>query len=79
MNRSLFNLLLRWLILALGVALAARLISGISYDNGVTLLIVALLLGFCNAVLRPILVLFTDPGRCNVSRETSKNSFYMKT
>ena len=60
-KNSLFNLLLRWAVLALGVALAARLISGISYDNGVTLLIVALLLGFCNAVLRPVLLLFTLP------------------
>jgi putative membrane protein len=60
-RNSLFNLLLRWAVLALGVALAARLISGISYDNGVTLLIVAILLGFCNAVLRPVLLLFTLP------------------
>jgi putative membrane protein len=60
-RKSLFNLLVRWAVLALGVALAARLISGISYDNGVTLLIVAILLGFCNAVLRPVLLLFTLP------------------
>jgi putative membrane protein len=60
-RNSLFNLLVRWAVLALGVALAARLISGISYDNGVTLLIVAILLGFCNAVLRPVLLLFTLP------------------
>jgi putative membrane protein len=61
MNRSLFNLLLRLVVLTLGVMLAARLVPGISYNNGGTLLIVAILLGFCNAVLRPVLLLFTLP------------------
>lgn len=61
MNRSLFNLLLRWLVMAIGVMLAARLVPGISYNNGGTLLVVVLLLSFCNAVLRPVLLLFTLP------------------
>jgi len=61
MNRSLFNLLLSWGILALGVALAARLVPGISYANGSALLFAVLLLSFCNAVLRPLLLFFTLP------------------
>lgn len=61
MNQSFFNLLLRWVVLALGVVIAARIVPGISYDDGVTLLVVVLLLSFCNAVLRPLLLLFTLP------------------
>jgi putative membrane protein len=61
MNRPLFNLLLRWLILALGVMLAASIVPGIKYADGGTLLVVVLLLSFFNAVLRPVLLLFTLP------------------
>lgn len=61
MKHPLVNLLVRWSILALGVVLAARIVRGISYDNGLTLLIVVLLLSFFNAILKPLLVLFTLP------------------
>ncbi len=60
--RSPFNqLLLRWLILALGVALATRLIPGIRCDDAGTLIAVVLLLSLFNAVLKPLMVLFTLP------------------
>jgi len=55
------NLLVRWLVLALGVALSAKIVPGISYDSGVTLLVVVALLSLFNAILKPVLVLFTLP------------------
>ena len=61
MNHPLSNLFVRWLVLALGVVLAAHIVPGIHYDSGTTLLVVVLLLSFCNAILRPLLVLFTLP------------------
>lgn len=61
MNSPLLNLLLRWLVLAIGVTLATKLVPGIACDDGVTLLVVVLLLSFFNAILKPLLVLFTLP------------------
>ena len=58
---SLTQLILRWAVLAVGVVLATKLVPGIRCDDGVTLLAVVLLLGFCNAILKPLLVLFTLP------------------
>jgi putative membrane protein len=55
------QLLLRWLVLALGVMLATKIVSGIRCDNGSTLIVVVLLLSFFNAILKPLLVLFTLP------------------
>lgn len=61
MNSAFNQLLVRWLVLALGVVLATRLVNGISYDSGATLLVVVLLLSFFNAILKPLLLLFTLP------------------
>ena len=61
MNHPFVNLLVRWLVLALGVALSATLVPGIGYDSPMTLVAVVLILSFCNAVLKPLLVLFTLP------------------
>ncbi len=61
MKNPLTNLLVRWSVLALGVALAAKIIPGISYKDGETLFVVVLLLSFFNAILKPLLVLFTLP------------------
>jgi putative membrane protein len=61
MNHAFVNLLLRWLILALGVILAEKLLPGISCDSSLTLLVVVLLLSFLNVVLKPLLLLFTLP------------------
>jgi len=55
------NLLLRWSVLAVGVALSARIVPGITYDSGVTLLVVVALLSLFNAILKPLLVVFTLP------------------
>ena len=54
-------LLLRWLVLALGVTLATRIVPGIRCDDGMTLIAVVVLLSFFNAILKPLLVLFTLP------------------
>lgn len=58
---SLFQLLLRWGVLALGVVLATKLVPGIRCDDGGALVAVVLLLSFFNAILKPLLVLFTLP------------------
>ncbi len=55
------QLLVRWLVLALGVLLATKLVSGISCSDGTTLIVVVLLLSFFNAILKPVLLLFTLP------------------
>jgi putative membrane protein len=55
------NLLMRWAILAVGVALSALIVPGITYDSGVTLLVVVALLSLFNAILKPVLVIFTLP------------------
>jgi putative membrane protein len=54
-------LLIRWVILALGVVLATKLVPGIECRDGSTLIAVVLVLSFCNAILKPLLVLFTLP------------------
>src|SRR6185503_13128716 len=55
------QLLVRWLVLALGVMLATKIVPGIRCDDGATLVVVVLLLSFFNAILKPLLVLFTLP------------------
>ncbi|MFA5954497.1 MAG: phage holin family protein [Patescibacteria group bacterium] len=54
-------LLYRWLLSAVALLLAAAIIPGIHVDGLFYALIVALILGFANAILRPIIVLLTLP------------------
>lgn len=61
MSSPLAQLLLRWLVLALGVMLATRIVPGITCQDGATLIVVVLLLSFFNAILKPLMVLFTLP------------------
>lgn len=61
MNNAFVNMLVRWLILALGVTLSTKLVPGVSYDTGSTLAVVVVLLSFLNTVLKPLLLLFTLP------------------
>ena len=61
MNSALSQLFMRWAILALGVTLATKLGIGIHCDSGSTLLVVVVLLSFFNAILKPLMVLFTLP------------------
>jgi putative membrane protein len=53
--------LLRTLITAVAIWVAARLVSGIQVQSVATLVIAALVLGIVNAVVRPVLVFFTFP------------------
>ena len=61
MNPRLVQLLVQWLVMALGVTLATKLVDGISCDSTATLIVVVLLLNFFNAIIKPVLVLFTLP------------------
>lgn len=61
MNHPFIALLVRWSVLALGVTIATKVIPGIHYDTLSTLIVVVLLLSLFNAVLKPILVLFSLP------------------
>lgn len=55
------SLIAHILVSALGLLLAARLVSGIEVINLYTALIAALILGLLNSVVRPILVILTLP------------------
>jgi putative membrane protein len=61
MNSPFLQLMVRWLIMALGVTLATKLVKGISCDSTETLIVVVMLLSFFNAILKPLMVLFTLP------------------
>ena len=61
MNSPFLQLLVRWVVLALGVTLATKLGIGIECRDGATLVAVVLLLSFLNAILKPLMVLFTLP------------------
>jgi len=61
MNNAFVSLLLRWLVLAFGVILSTKLVPGIKCDDTTTLAVVVLLLSLFNAVLKPLLMLFTLP------------------
>ncbi|MDB6036711.1 MAG: hypothetical protein JWM99_552 [Verrucomicrobiales bacterium] len=51
----------RWLVMTIGVMVAARIVPGITYESLGWLVFASLLLGICNAVLRPILTLLALP------------------
>ncbi len=53
--------LLRSLVSALGLFLAAKLVPSIRFDSEWTLLGAAVLLGVVNAIVRPLLVVLTFP------------------
>ena len=61
MKSPFLQLLARWLVLALGVMIATNVVPGITCERGTTLIVVVLLLSFFNAILKPLLVLFTLP------------------
>ena len=53
--------LVHWIVLAVALALTAWLLPGVQVDTFGALLVAALVLGFLNAVLKPVLVLLTLP------------------
>lgn len=61
MKHPLLQKLVRWSVLALGIALSTQIIHGISCDGPFTLFCVVVLLTFFNDILKPLLVFFTMP------------------
>jgi putative membrane protein len=59
--RRVLLVLQSWILLAVGILVAAALIPGIRYDTFGTLLLVVVLLSLLNAFLKPMLMLFTLP------------------
>jgi putative membrane protein len=58
------HLLIRWLVLAIAIAIAAWVVDGIQIDGGDGgLLAIAALFGLVNAVIRPIVRLLALPVR----------------
>ncbi len=55
------HFLLRAVFAAFGLAIASRLVPGVTYDAPMTLFLAAVLLGVVNALLRPLLVILTLP------------------
>lgn len=60
-GESWFPLLIRWLLLAVSVWIAAELLAGIELEGVASTLIVAAILGLLNAYVRPFLLLITLP------------------
>jgi len=61
MNPHLTEFLINWAIMSLSLWVASYLFSGLTFANRSSLLISALVLGFANAILRPILIFLTLP------------------
>jgi putative membrane protein len=57
----LWNMAVRWLVLALAVWAAAHVVSGVHYDDAQSLMAAALVLGLLNSLLKPVLVLISMP------------------
>lgn len=55
------QILVRWIVSALVILVAAYLLSGVHVENFVTALVIAIVLGVINAILRPILIILTLP------------------
>jgi putative membrane protein len=55
------DFLIHWAIMSLSLWVASALFSGIKFSNKFALVISALVLGFVNAVIRPILLVLTFP------------------
>ena len=57
------RLLVRWLINAIALWVAIQIVPGLNYtsESGLSLLLIALIFGLVNALVRPVLVLLTCP------------------
>ncbi len=56
------NFLIRLIINAIAIAITAELLPGISVNGGIgTLLLIALVFGIINAIIKPILLVLTCP------------------
>jgi putative membrane protein len=55
------NFLLHWFVTGVALAVAAWILPGIHVTSPAALVVAALVLGFVNAVIRPVLVIITLP------------------
>ncbi|RAV27908.1 phage holin family protein [Sinomicrobium soli] len=55
------KLILRVLLTALAVVILAKILPGVNVDSYLTAIIVALVLGLLNLLVKPLLILFTLP------------------
>src|SRR5690349_2888767 len=55
------SFLIRWIVTAVAVLVAAQIVTGVHYDNFAALAVTALVLGILNAFLRPLLLIITLP------------------
>jgi putative membrane protein len=61
MTAQLYEFLLHWGVMSLSLWVASYIFRGLTFNSKPSLLVSALLLGFVNALLRPILVFLTLP------------------
>lgn len=61
MLENLTIFLLHWAITALSLWIASRIFGGFKFDKPSSLIIAALLLGFANAIVKPLLIVLTFP------------------
>lgn len=61
MTNALVEFLIHWAIMSLSLWVASYIFKGITFTSRSSLLVSALLLGFVNAILRPILIFLTLP------------------
>ena len=55
------GVLLRMALVGLGLYIASRLVPGVSFTDGTSLVLAALVLAAVNAVIRPVVILLTLP------------------
>jgi len=55
------ELLVKWLVNSTALLVVAHIVSGVVIDDWVTVFVAALVLGFLNAFLRPVLIFLTLP------------------
>jgi len=61
MNPQLYDFIIHWGIMSLSLWVASYVFSGLQFSSKSSLLVSALMLGFVNAILKPLLILLTLP------------------
>ena len=61
MNSNVSHFLIHWAVISLALWVASHVFRGLQFKNNATLVISALVLGFVNAVVKPILFFLTLP------------------
>ncbi len=61
MLSNLVPFLLHWAITALSLWVASHIFNGLKFDSTASLVVSALLLGFANAIVKPLLIMLTLP------------------